>query len=407
MRIKLTYLLLFICSFSFGQINKYGYKRELMEIKDQWHKVILPNEIFGKVMPDLSDIRIYGIAKTNDTIESPYILRFAEDKISQKDVSFNLINQSKNDNGYYFTFEIPTKDAINQLKLDFGQQNFDWRLALEGSQNQQEWFTIVENYRILSIRNEFTDFQFTKLAFPNSKYRYFRLHINSSVKPDFIAAKISLIDIIDGDFRSYNFSSIKTGNDKQNKQAIINLNLKSAVPVCYLKIFVKDTFDYYRPITIKYLTDSVNTQQGWKYSYSTLTSGTLNSIEGNIFLFSSTILKNLKVVIENQDNKPLQIDSLVVKGYVYELLGRFTEPATYYLTYGNILASKPQYDIERFTDKIPTTLKILKLGDEQSIGKNAKPKTEPLFQNKIWLWSIMALIIILLGWFSIGMIKKK
>ncbi|NVO12240.1 MAG: DUF3999 family protein [Bacteroidales bacterium] len=407
MKVKLTYLLLFICSFSFGQINKYDYKRELLEIKDQWHKVVLPNEIFGKVLPDFSDIRIYGITKKNDTIEAPYIFRFAAEKISQKDVPFNLINQSKNDNGYYFTFEIPTKDPINQLKLDFGQQDFDWRLVLEGSQNQQEWFTIVENYRILSIRNELTDFQFTKIAFPNSKYRYFRLHINSSVKPDLIAAKISLIDFIDGDFRSYNFSSIKTENDKQNKQTIINLNLKPAVPVCYLKIFVKDTFDYYRPVTIKYLTDSVNTQQGWKYSYSTLTSGTLNSIEGNVFLFSSTILKKLKVVIENHDNKPLQIDSLVVKGYVYELLGRFTEPAIYYLTYGNNQASKPQYDIDRFADKIPTTLKTLKLGDEQLNGKKVKSKTEPLFQNKIWLWSIMALIIILLGWFSIRMIKKK
>jgi len=112
MKVKLTYLLLFFCSFSFGQINKYGYKRELMEIKDQWHKVVLPNEIFGKILPDLSDVRIYGITKNNDTIEAPYILRFAEEKISQKDVSFNLINQSKNDNGYYFTFEIPTATKL-------------------------------------------------------------------------------------------------------------------------------------------------------------------------------------------------------------------------------------------------------------------------------------------------------
>jgi len=32
---------------------------------------------------------------------------------------------------------------------------------------------------------------------------------------------------------------------------------------------------------------------------------------------------------------------------------------------------------------------------------------EPLFKNKTWLWTIMAVIILLLGWFSIKMMNKK
>lgn len=406
--IKLTYLLLLFCSYSFGQIKQYSYKRELLGIKDQWHKVVLPNEVFGKVSHNLSDIRIFGLTESNDTIEAPYILQLATEKISQKDVTFNLINKSKNNKGYYLTFEIPTENHVNQIKLEFKQQNFDWRLAIEGSQNQQEWFSIIEDYRILSIKNELTDFQFTKVTFPSSKYRYFRLLIKSEKKPELITAKILLNEIIDGSFRNYIINSVKIDEEKQNKQTVINIDLKSSVPVCNLKICVKDTFDYYRPVTIKYLTDSIKTQKGWKYNYSTLTSGMLNSIEKNEFNFNSTTLQKLKIIIENQDNEPLQIDSLVVKGYVHELIVRFIDPATYYLTYGNNQVSSPHYDIDHFADKIsPTSLTALKLGDEQLIKKEPIQKTEPLFQNKIWLWAVMTIIIILLGWFSLKMIRQK
>lgn len=409
MRTKTTliYLLLLLCSSSFGQFNQFGYKRGIIGVKDQWHKIVLPNEIFGKMEPDLADIRIFGLTLNKDTIEAPYILRLATEKISQKDVAFNLINQSKNEKGYYFTLEVPGENPINQLKLEFEQQNFDWRLTLEGSQNQQEWFSIIESYRILSIKNEIADFQFTKVTFPGSKYRYFRIHIDSVKKPELISAKISLNEIINGEFRKYSINSTKVEEDRQNQKTIINIDLKSSVPVCKLKIAVKDKFDFYRPVTIKYLTDSIQTERGWKFNYSTLASGTLNSFEKNEFKFNSSVLRQIKIIIENQDNQSLQIDSVVVEGYIHEIIARFTEPATYFLAYGNRLASKPHYDIDRFADKIPTTLIHLKLSDEQLIQKGVVMKKPPLFQNKIWLWAIMGIIIVLLGWFSLSMIRKK
>jgi hypothetical protein len=406
-RIIPTYLLLLLCSSLFGQFNQYGYRREILGVKDQWHKIVLPNEIFGKVETDLSDIRIFGFTTKHDTIEAPYILRLTTEKISQKDVVFNLINQSKNDKGYYFTFEMPSEGVVNQLNLEFKQQNFDWRLTLEGSQNQREWFSITEDYRILSIKNESTDFHFTKVTFPGSRYHYLRLRVDSEIKPEIRYAKISLNEVVEGEFEKYIINSTRVEECKQNKQTIINVDMKSPVPVCKLKICIKDTFDFYRPVTIKYLTDSVKTQQGWKDNYSTLTSATLNSFERNEFKFNNTILRRLIIIIENQDNQSLKIDSIVVEGYIHELMARFIEPATYFLTYDNHHAIKPHYDIDRFTDKIPISLTALKLGAEQSIEKEVVIKTTPLFQNKIWLWTIMGIIIVTLGWFSIQMLNKK
>ncbi len=404
-KISAVFLLLF-CAFSYGQLDQYNYKRELQGVTAPWHKVVLPEEIFGNVSRNLSDIRIYGITAAKDTIEAPYLLKLKAEKTVVKDVNFKFLNTTQNEKGYYFTLEVPTEDAINQLKLDFNKQNFDWKLTLEGSHNQQEWFTVVDDYRILSIKNTATDYQFTKVIFENAKFRFFRLLVKSEENPEMVNVKATYNVVKNGGFVDYAIANLKTIQDKEAQKTTLEIDLKSTVAVSSLQIKVKDTFDYYRPISIQYVADSVKTEQGWNYLYENLTTGTLSSIENNEFKFESTILKKLKISIFNQDNQPLNIETIAVKGTIHELLVRFTEPAVYFLTYGNKKATKPNYDIERFVSKVPDTLTVLTLGNEQKIDKKDLTKA-PLFKNKIWLWLLMGIIILVLGWFSVKMMGKK
>ncbi|MEM9363451.1 MAG: DUF3999 family protein [Bacteroidota bacterium] len=398
---------LVVSSFSYGQMEEYKYKREVQNIANTWHKIELPKELFGKTSQDLTDIRIFGLTKSNDTIEAPYLLRLTAEKKSSKEVAFKLLNTSYNDKGHYFTFEIPTTEPINQIKLDFKQTNFDWRIRLEGSQDQKEWFTVLENYRILSIQNGQTDFQFTKLTFPSAKYRFFRVFVNSKAKAELNRASIAQNDITEGSFRKYSVKKLSVEENKQTKQTEIDVELQMPVRASHIKIHVSDTFDYYRNARITHVADSIKTDVGWKYNYRTLTSGTLNSIEKNEFQFSSRTVQKLKIYIDNNDNQPLAIDTIEVKGYIHELVARFTGPATYYLTYGNERATRPSYDIARFTDNIPEKPTALNLAAELAIDKDSPEVTAPLFKNKTWLWAIMVVIIAVLGWFSIQMMRKK
>ncbi|MBW7892530.1 MAG: DUF3999 domain-containing protein, partial [Chitinophagaceae bacterium] len=171
-------------------MQDYRYQRELTGVSAQWHRVILPDEIFGKVAPDLRDIRIFGITTSGDTVESPYLLQVMREKESHKEVPFQLFNRVETKSGFFYTFEVKENTPVNQIKLKFTQQNFDWLVALEGSQDQRDWFTIIKDYRILSIKNELTDFQFTTLNIPDSKYRYYRVFIEAKIKPDLIHADI-------------------------------------------------------------------------------------------------------------------------------------------------------------------------------------------------------------------------
>jgi len=242
-----------------GQVRDYNYRRNLEGIHDNWHKLEVPNEIFGKINPGLSDIRIYGITENSDTIEAPYILQIASGRIIRQEINAELINQSTGDKGYYYTFKIASENPVNHLGLKFEQQNFDWNVSIEGSQYQQEWYTIITDYRILSIKNENTDYAFSDVKFPDCKYHYLRLLIRASETPELITAKLTENKLISGKYRKYNIDEMDIEEKTNLQQTVVHISFPSAVPVSYLKVTVHDAFDYYRKFTIEYLADSIKT----------------------------------------------------------------------------------------------------------------------------------------------------
>ncbi len=399
-------LMLFFCAIAYGQPGSYDRKRELKNVTPGWHSVILPNDIFGKTASDFSDIRIFGITAGNDTVEVPYLVRSSEGEVIDKTVAFTFINTSLNEMGYYFTFEMSVLQAINRMEPEFGQRNFDWKIKLEGSHNQREWFTVVDNYRILSISNDLTDFRFTEITFPTSKYRFFRLLVESKEKPDLLSTKISQTETTVGVFIDYPVEKLHINENKKARQTEAEIYLHNPVLVSRIRINIKDTIDYYRPVTVQYLVDSVKTEKGWFYNYASLASGIVSSNGKNELTFTPIVAEKLKILILNRDNQPVTIESVEIKGYVYELTARFTEEGKYWLAYGNTRARKPQYDIEKFTDKIPRDITALETGDEQIVHRAATTDVKPLFENKAWLWGIMTVIILLLGWFTLKMMKK-
>ncbi len=402
-----TLLLFCMHSVSYGQMDQYKYARPLTGINGQWHQVILPAGIVGKVRGDLADLRIYGITENKDTVEAPYLLLQKMDQIAETEIPSKLINTVQNERGYYVTFALESGEAISLIKLAFGQDNFDWKIQLEGSQDQQEWFRVLADYRILSIKNKLTDFQFTDLIFPMASYRYFRLLIPNDQKPDLKKAISIRQENLQGEVDLFPIVQTKNSKITPTKQTEVQLTLENPVPISRLRIHVTDKFDYYRPLTLSYLADSVKTQQGWKHNYRRLASGTLNSLGKNEFNFESTILQTLKITIENQDNQALNLGGFEVKGFVHKLMVRFTQPANYFLVYGNDRATVPRYDIQQFAAKIPDNPPLITLGNERQHSITTLTERLPLFQNKIWLWSIMALIIGILGWFTLSMMQKK
>ena len=385
----------------------YQYQREISGVHDAWHHIILPADIFPRLNPELSDLRIIRTTSEGRIQEAPYLLNTLSDKTIQEERTFSIINFSRNSAGYYYTFEIPDKKAINLIQLNFARQNFDRKITLEGSQDQTQWFTLLRDYRILSIQSEQAQYSFTDLKFPQSKFHYFRLVIPGMDDLNLLSAKVIEHKKIAGHYRLCPLGDFQISHAGKGNVSTVDIQLERVSPVCRIKLRILDQVDFIRPFSIEYLSDSTRSPSGWTYLYRPLTSGNLSSFEENVFEFENVLTHGLKIRIENYDNTPLEIDSVMVWGNIHQLTARFTAQGKYFLIYGNASAGKPRYDISQFQDKIPADITEIFLGQEEPFWGFKPREVKPLFQNKIWLWIIMILIIGILGGFSFNMLKKK
>lgn len=408
MKNKLLLLFLLLAFHAKSQVWDYSYRRSLPAVKDQWHQVVLPDDIYGKINSSFSDIRILGVKANGDSIEAPYLLQSTEPKLQQNIIPFRLINRVQLDNGYYYTFELNDAETpVSSIQLSFNNAEFDWRVNLEGSNDQLKWYQILNKYRITAIKNPEVEFRFSTLSFSPVRYRYFRLFISSETVPLFTSAHISLNVVKNAALKSYPVSSFNITDVKKEKKTVLYFHLPTAVPVSCIKFFVHDTFDYYRPFSIEALTDSIFNGTETVYQYAVLYRGTLNSLDKTGYFFNPHIGNRFRILIENHDNIPLQPDSVNVLGYQYVLTARFTEAASYFVLYGKKETAPPKYDLDAFAQKIPDSLTALQPGPETLIKKaDQKPVQWQLFENKIWLWIIISLIIVLLGWFTLKMMKQ-
>ncbi|RZL42710.1 MAG: DUF3999 domain-containing protein [Pedobacter sp.] len=406
LKINLLLLLLLSNTIAKAQTNTYKFKRDITGVNSVWHSMKLPDQLYKNANAGFEDLRIFGI-NGKDTIEVPYLLKQRADKVNAKEIAFKQINQSSNPNGYYYTFQSDAANTINRINLSFKQDNFDWQITLEGSSDNKTWFSILKDYRILSIKNNDTDYQFTKLSFPDSKYQYFRVALKSPFQPELLEAKISKTDTIKGTYQDVKYKTFEIKNDATNKETVIDVALENPVPLSYLKLNAQSDFDFYRSIKIEFVTDSFKTDKGIQYNYANLYEGTISSLEKPEYHFENIITSRLKITIQNNDNKPLRLSGLELKGNVYEIIARFDNPKyTYALYYGNEKATSPSYEIEKFESKIPADLTSATIGQEQDNPAYSIITEKPLFENKAWLWVLMAVIIALLGWFSFKMLRN-
>lgn len=405
---KIASLALTLISFttiSWGQWGGYHFQRQLSGIDTTWHRIELPNELFQHTQSDLSDLRIKGVTAEGDTIEAPYLLEWPDRSEQLAPETLEIINQSRRNGIFYATLVSEQTDPISEIQLDLTNKNFDWRIRLEGSQDQQSWFTLLDNYRILAFEGPDGKYRFSTLHFAASDYHYYRIAVptDQHVELEEASQRVSLS--APAAYRSYPIAEQQIRENREQQRTEINLELPWPVPVSALELSVRDSFDYYRPIRIEVLTDSTKTEKGWSYHYTTAFRGTLSSLEESRFSFPYQLSRSIRVYVSNFDNAPLHLSQFLIEGQPPVLTVRFTEPADYSLLYGRPDAFPPQYDLVRFADKIPEAPTGLGLGPEVRL-RPAIPVQQPLFVHQAWLWVVLVAVIGLLGWYSLRMLSN-
>lgn len=389
--------------------TKISYKRKINAKQNSWNYFRIPDNLYEKAEPSLADLRIYRI-RQKDSLEVPYLISGIWGTEAQMDEYFEILNKTKTDKGYYFTLQREDNQSeISEINLSFDNKNFDWRIDLEGSNDQKEWFGILENYRVLSIQNSKTDFSFENLIFEKTRYKYYRILVKTNEKPLLSEAAFQNDDVLKYQkFNVHKIQNFKVKNDKKSKTSTAVFSLKNSLPIHSFRIKVENKNDFYRPISI-YAIDTIATEKGKLAEYSGIADGTLSSLKGaDLKSYKEVLAKQMMIVIDNGDNPPLKISEIEVKTYENGIVFKAEKSGDYILTYGNQqIIDRPNYDIETFEEKISREKKDTVSLSNEMIVKQADNRSKPLMESDYWLSGIMIVLILFLGYFSYKMIAKK
>lgn len=384
--------------------TSFKYKRAIADIAQEgWYAVNLPPEIFSDLNEDLGDMRIFSLGN-GDTLEIPYLLDVQVDVVSHKDVLLPMFNKSYRDGLLYLTFEQKPGQKVNRLELKFVEDNYFAWVTLEGSDDGSEWFQITSGQRIVCVENSNGPYRLSELRFPVAAYRYLRAQLRADVPLTFERASFKHTEVEAGNFSEYpvNWSSRV---EKRSRQSVVELVLDHEVPVSSVEVMTDTSADYYRPLRIEYPADSFKTDRGWMMRYETLFQGHLTSFRPNKFEFPWKKMRALRLVVANDDNQPIGITGVKVTGPRTRILARL-EPGTHFMLYGSSAIRAPHYDLAYFKSKIPDAVLTARLEPAEALTPPPEGAT-PLFQNEIWLWTIIIVMIAGLGLFTIKMMSEK
>ena len=271
----------------------------------------------------------------------------------------------------------------------------------------------MENYRILSIQNSKTDYNFQLLAFEKTNYKFYRIFIPSKETPILQRASMQEKFTPKIEFNKLLINNIKQTNSTKDKNSVITFSLPYKIPIYSLILNIEKNDAFSRPIEIKYLVDSVKTEKGWVKNYETFYYGKIiyYGAKDLDFSFSNNDViwaKDFQIIIENQDNAPITVKSVNAVSPKYFIYFKPKNEENYFLFYGNKKSSLPEYDLKLIEDKVFKLSKAdASLSDEEKLPKKEKPTKEPLFKDKGWLGGVMILIICILGFFSHRMLSTK
>jgi hypothetical protein len=189
------------------------------------------------------------------------------------------------------------------------------------------------------------------------------------------------------------------------KETVTVIDLPGPLQVSLIQIHIADTIQYIRPVTIQVVPFEKNGQENKEDPFVYITSGTLNSFDKQLIEVPGIITERVKVIIQNADNTPLKVDSITLKSSRQQVITRLPGAEKYLLLYGKKNGTAPDYDLEEVFASMPLPeLGNIQVGPEK---RNIPEKPKSWWEKDLWLYALMGLIIVMLGGFTVRMMRKR
>lgn len=339
-------LMPYICLADFNK-DKWRYQKEInTQGSGGLFSFVIDNEIFANTQRDLRDLRIVDGSYS----ETPY--KLITSKSSDKVSTFypKMINNSYVDNqssSVILDFG-ENNTGVNRLKINTTSKNFQRNVKISGSNDSSKWNILADNLYIY----DYTDSrggvknQNTTLNFPEIIYRYLKIEIDSIGKDPVKISSVEGYKYLKEIAREVEiFPKYRTQNLGDLTNIFVDLGVRG-LPSNKIKLTIDDK-NFNRGVTIYSSYDNDNwgrLDYGYIFKYNTARFAG----ENLILNFSETNNRYIKIVIDNKDDKPLNVNNVKTFSVYREVVFQAEVGKEYSVYYGNSESRHPEYDLEKY-----------------------------------------------------------
>lgn len=384
---------------------QFTYKANIGDVKQSgFHKILITPELAAKSNPDLSDIRI--VDETGE--QFPYILNRDQPLFKETELrEFPIESIKKNKDG---NTQILLRAVLDGIPIT-EQENYSFVVVMKkanayrnasvsGSSYGDDWFSISDRI-ILDAGNNQPGQEYTQvISLPPTHYQYLRIVMfDKGLQPlNIVKAGLLLNKNVYGKYVNIPAPQI-IRKDSSNHKSYIGIRFNDFYPVSKLQFFIKEPALYKRNFAV-YDTSGIQSRM----KANGIAAPGMDSV-----MLSGEKVKDLVMVIENNDDQPVQLDS--IQGYQLQhfVIANMERGKKYHILTGNKIAGTPVYDLRFFADsiKLISSLAIVPgnplpyQDPTQLFIKQVKPNKIPV----IWVWAAIGIVLFCLIWLSFRLIK--
>ena len=413
------------------ELTEWKYKADVT-IEDgtgEYCKLILTPDVYNAAKPDLGDIRLVNTSGE----QVPYVLVRPKDTTERQKYEPDVINRSTNaDIASMVTLDFGKKTVKNSIEVITEGNNFRRAVKVEGSNDNIEFFTLVEQAYIFAVTY---NRRFEQIDLPKNDYRYLRI----TVRPMTTEEKSPVIDEVRAfktekslaERHPVEMTLKEQIEDEKNNSSIYIYDLVyRRLPVSEIELEVADD-SFYRYVTIEgrdaetrevkvYSEDNRQRTRNVDVKWERMISNTIyryTDAKGQkqekpaLDIPEGTrVYRYLKITIRNYDDRPVAVKSASANMIAHKMVFTNMSNVAPALYIGSETVRKPRYDLEyRLSNPLQVKAGAAKLSgiiDNPLFGQvQAKPVswTE---KHKVLLLIIMVVMALVLGGFILKSFKS-
>ncbi|MFD2067204.1 hypothetical protein ACFSKU_09945 [Pontibacter silvestris] len=358
-----------------------------------YYNILLPPQVVGQLQPGKADVRLQNSKGT----EVPYLLRVEEPLQYKKLFTSHQIISYTHREGCCSELLIanPEKRKINNMSLLVSNAEVQKEVNLSGSNNQQDWYVLKEKGVLFAINSTQSTSEVRLLNFPWSNYKYLRLQLNDSSCAPLNILQVGSYDTQAeaGKYTQIPVQQVIRTDSSSLKQTYVRLLFEQPVYPDRLELQILEPQLYYRTGLVILGKEKVIERRRKRKRNKVLRAATipfvLSSNAPDVIDLPRRKVQELTFIIENEDNPPLQINSIKLLQLNHYLAAELNPAQQYSLRFGNEKAKSPNYELQYFQDSIPQHLPVLQVKHIEQVQTQTASDTKT---PNLYVW--IAIIIV-------------